>query len=181
MRAADVRSGYDRLRNFPAKVGVIIGLLSRFVVVLDVLQRPPPARSARARRTAQGTVHVCTLFLVGARLTVVDRRSVRSTTSSHCLARKRLSRLACQDTVPSAATSSPSLDALAFWADISSLNWVRACTGPISPMLRLTPNVTTSPKGHSGDCSVPRGGRKKTPQAYGRSRSDRPHGNALSA
>lgn len=108
--------------------------------------------------------------------TVVFGLSVRCTISLPSLAEKRSSRLACQDTAPSAGTSSPYLDVQASLGDTSSLNSVRP---RLSYLLRAPTDSqrdAPSPNGYSSHSSVPRGRRKKAPQANGRSGPNRPHG-----
>lgn len=145
-----------RLREFPA----IVGLLSTRSV-LHLPRRPrcslhltSCALSARSSSSARYRAHCRTLFR-----RVVHSGwafSVRCTTSSRCPAGKRSSRLACQDTAPSVATSSPSLDALASSADTSSLNSVRARLSYLNPCLWTDSSTWhRSPNGYSGHSSVP--------------------------
>lgn len=129
-------------RNFPERVGlptakVVLHLCRRSRCSPHLTSCAPSARSSSSAR-------YCTLSRSFAPSTLAHCRaclSVRCTTSSRYLVGKRSSRLARQDTVPSAATSSPSLDAPASLADTLSLSSVRALMSYLSmtPWPRLTP------------------------------------------
>ena len=85
---------------------------------------PHPTSCAPSARSSSSARYRTRLFSRHL-FTVVFGLSVRCTISLPSLAEKRSSRLACQDTAPSAGTSSPYLDVQASLGDTSSLNSVR--------------------------------------------------------